>query len=176
MVEMRVILVVVGLLAIPANLAAGPLERVARVKPVSASAERCEIIDSGLYRPSTAPVRFTDATSVTGERFEIDEVEFTRQTRSIPMELGKGFGIRYRLRGLPKNKQVDVRWRVLYPKPGIRGEASWEHGLREATADGTLVHHLLYDFHYAWEMVPGAWTFEVTVDGAPACSVVFQVR
>lgn len=173
---MRGFLVAFALLTIPAHAAPGPTRSIARVKPVSSAAERCEIVEYGLYRPSVAPVRFTDSTSVTGERFEIDEVEFTRQTKAIPLELGKGFGIRYRLRGLPKGRPVDVRWRVVFPRPGIRGASSWEHGLRESTADGTLLHHLLYDFHYTWEMVPGTWTFEVAVDGAPACSFAFQVR
>lgn len=169
----------IGIVAIPAHAGlagSSPNRSIARVKPVSSAAERCEIVEHGLYRPSSTPVRFADSTSVTGERFEIDDVEFTRQTRSIPMELGKGFGIRYRLRGLPKHKPVDVRWRVVYPKPGIRGARFWEHGLRESTADGTLLHHLLYDFHHGWELVPGTWTFEISVDGTPACSFAFQVR
>lgn len=171
---MRVLLLAMAsLVAVPVD-AAPPAKSVARVK--AAPIERCEIVEHGLYRATTSPVKFTDTGSVTGERFEVEEVEFTRQTRAIPMELGKGFGIRYRLRALPKHKPVDVRWRVVYPKPGIRGAAHWEHGLREATADGTLTHHVLYDFHYAWEMVPGTWTFEVIADGLPACSLSFQVR
>src|SRR5688500_8962893 len=64
----------------------------------------CTIIDTGLYKQTGSRVRYDDPTSVTGERFELDEVEFTKQTKTILMQVGRGFGIRYRIDGLPTDR------------------------------------------------------------------------
>src|SRR4051794_18789529 len=72
----------------------------------------CEIIDAGLYVPTSPRTRFDDSNSASGERFEIEEVTFTKQTKVIPLERNLGFGIRYRLRGLSKVKDTRITWRI----------------------------------------------------------------
>jgi len=134
----------------------------------------CEILDYGLYVPSSQRVRYADAGSVTGERFEIDQVRFVKRTTSIASTLGQRFGIRYRLRNVAQSSVV-VTWRVVYPSP-VRRAKSWEHSFRAAPTGGELVHHLLYDFTLASEIVTGSWDFQVLVDGKQACSFAFTVK
>ncbi|HEY5949008.1 MAG TPA: DUF3859 domain-containing protein [Kofleriaceae bacterium] len=134
----------------------------------------CEIIDRGLYVPASQRVRYADPSSVTGERFEISQVRFVRQTTTIEATLGQRFGMRYRLRGLPQ-RAVVITWRVAYPQ-SVRGRKSWELRFRASPDNGELVQHLLYDFVYQSEVVTGRWDFQVLVDGQPACSLAFRVE
>jgi hypothetical protein len=135
----------------------------------------CEILDAGLYVPASERVQFKDPSSVTGERYEIDEVTFTKQTKVVYLDRDKGFGIRYRLRGLSKVKNSRITWRIFYPK-AIRGKPGWEHGDEWASVNGELVQHLLYDFAHDYEKVPGNWRFHVLVDGKPTCNYTFDVK
>jgi hypothetical protein len=134
----------------------------------------CEIIDYGHYRPAAQRVRYTDPTSVTGERFEISDVRFVKQTKHIAASLGQRFGIRYRLRGLAQSSPT-ITWRVTYPSP-VRGAKRWEHSFHATPAGGELVQHLLYDFVFASEVVTGRWDFDVLVDGQRTCSFAFEVQ
>lgn len=165
--------VLLALIAIPTSTSSGAVgtQRASLVKrPVREP--MCEILEYGLYVPTTAPVRFPDPTSVTGERFEIEDVKFLRQTKVVPLELHAGFGIRYRLH-LPANKSSNITWRISFPRPGIRGNSGWEHG---TVATGELTQHLLYNFTNAWEMLAGPWKFQVSVDNQIACTFSFQVK
>ncbi len=135
----------------------------------------CEIIDRGLYVPEEQATRFADDGSVTGERFEIDAIRFTKRTTVIPAERGRGFGMRYRLTQLPTTRAFRVTWRITYPHR-IHKLPGWEHSEVDTAPSGELVQHLLYDFVYDWEAVPGDWRFQVLVDGQPACTLTFQVK
>ena len=134
----------------------------------------CEVIDYGNYVPGATRVRYADARSVTGDRFEIEEVRFTKRTTQIPRELGQRFGIRYRLRGLTQTS-VTVTWRVTFPSK-VRGSPGWEYSFRASPAAGELMQHVLYDFVIASEMVAGRWDFQVLVNGQAACGFAFTVK
>ena len=159
-------LLVVALLLVPAAASRGATT----VQKTAA----CEIIDYGTYKPEAQRVRYVDPGSVTGERFEISNVRFVKQTKQIEASLGQRFGIRYRLRDLAARSQM-ITWRVTYPSP-VRGSKRWEHNFRATPASGELVQHLLYDFVFASEVVTGRWDFAVFVDGQRACSFAFNVQ
>jgi hypothetical protein len=148
---------------------------VAAVQPKRQSEGACEILDAGLYVPAADRVRYDDENSVTGERFEIEEVTFTKQTKVIPLERNRGFGIRYRLRGLSKVKDSHITWRIFYPR-AIRGKPGWERSDHWPAPTGELVQHLLYDLAHDYELVAGTWRFHVLVDGKPTCASSFQVK
>jgi uncharacterized protein DUF3859 len=137
----------------------------------------CEILDHGPYVPISQRSRYADPASVTGSSFVIDEVRFPAQVSTIALDRDAHFGIRYRLRDLPKDRDAVVTWHVRFPKPGIRGSEGWTHELAVTpSARGDSVGLLLYDFDHDWEKVAGTWKFEVAVDGHAACSFDFQVR
>ena len=69
-----------------------------------------------------------------------------------------------------------MQLRTQYPRPGIRGKQRTDFSERKSTADGRLKNFMTYDFDFDWEMVAGAWRFEVLVDGRSACSHTFDVR
>jgi Domain of unknown function (DUF3859) len=167
-------LLMLALIANPSFTSFAPLADAA-VVPKPHAEFGCEIIDAGLYVPTTPKVRYDDANSVSGDRYEIEDVKFTKQTKVIPLERGKGFGIRYRLRGLSKVKESHITWRIFYPR-AIRGKSGWEHSDNWASVNGELVQHLLYDFSADYEMVAGTWRFHVLVDNKPTCAVTFQVQ
>jgi hypothetical protein len=163
-------LAVVVLLLVPAATS----RAATAVQSRTAKEPACEIIDYGLYKPEAQRLRYADPTSVTGERFEISNVRFVKQTKEIEASLGQRFGIRYRLRALPQ-RSMAITWRVTYPS-AVRGSKGWEHNFRAVPANGELVQHLLYDFVFASEVVSGRWSFEVLVDGQRACSFAFTVQ
>src|SRR5688572_22706026 len=127
----------------------------------------CEILDAGIYEATTPRIRYDDPNSVTGERYEIEDVKFTKQTKVIPLERGIGFGIRYRLRNLSKVKDSRITWRIFYPR-AIRGKPGWEHSADWGSVNGELVQYLLYNMTDDVEMVPGTWRFHVLVDNKPS--------
>jgi hypothetical protein len=163
-------LVVVALLLVPTTVSRGATT----VQKRATSEPGCEILDYGNYKPEAQRIRHADASSVTGERFEISNVRFIKQTKQIEASLGQRFGIRYRLRGLAQ-PAVAITWRVTYPSP-VRGSKGWEHSFRATPASGELVQHLLYDFVFASEVVTGRWSFDVLVDGQRTCSFAFNVQ
>jgi hypothetical protein len=164
-------LLVVAFVAVPSTTTVAAV-----AKRVAPREQPCEILEYGLYVPLTTPVRYADSGSVTGERYETDSVEFTKQTKTIAMERGRHFGIRYRLRDLPTNRTVDVKWRITYPRP-IRKSSGWTFVEPwSASSSGELVQHVGYEFVYDWEMVAGDWKFQVFVDEQPACSFTFKAK
>lgn len=131
----------------------------------------CDIVEYGLYEPRSERILVEDAASVTGVSGITDDVEFTTATDVIPRQPGAGFGIRYVAHDVPAG--AVVTWRVVYPTP-LRGFADWHHD--EAVEAGDHVRHVLYDFDHAWEMLPGAWQFEVQIDGQTRCGFAFTVQ
>lgn len=131
----------------------------------------CDIVEYGLYEPRSERILVDDAASVTGVSGITDDVEFTTPTHVIQRALGAGFGIRYVAHHVPAG--AVVTWRVVYPTP-LRGFADWHHD--ETVDAGDHVRHVLYDFDHAWEMLPGAWHFEVQIDGQPRCGFTFTVQ
>ena len=160
-----------ALVMLPIAQARAEMTTIARATPREPS---CEVIDYGHYVAEAQRVRYQDAGSVTGERFEISSVRFDKRTTAIAATLGQRFGIRYRLRGLTQSPVV-VTWRVKYPTP-VRGSKGWEYSFRAAPTAGELVQHLLYNFEVASEMVTGRWDFSVLVNGQTACSFAFSVK
>jgi hypothetical protein len=165
---------VVALLGFVALTARAPVESIAASTTRATPESGCEIIDYGHYVPESTRYRFGDRSSVTGERFEISRVRFTKQTKTIAATLGQRFGISYRLGGLPQ-QAVTITWRIVYPSP-VRGSKGWSHRFQATPARGELVQHLLYDFTAASEMVTGRWDFQVWVDGQQECSFAFRVQ
>jgi hypothetical protein len=143
------------------------------VKPRGES--NCEILDAGLTRSIGEHTRHDDSSSPSGDRYEVEDVEFIRQTKVVPLEIGRAFGIRYKLRGLSKTKASNISWRIVFPRP-IQGKGHWGRGDSFQASNGELVQHLVYELEHSYELVAGTWRFEVNVEGKQACSVAFQVK
>lgn len=131
----------------------------------------CDIVEYGLYEARSERILVDDAASVTGVSGITDDVAFTTPTDVIPRKRGTGFGIRYEAHAVPAG--TVVTWRVVYPE-ALRGFADWHHD--EYVEAGDHMRHVLYDFDHAWEMLPGAWRFEVQIDGQTRCGFTFTVQ
>lgn len=134
----------------------------------------CEITDYGIYVPESKRVRFADRGSVTGDRFEIQQVRFVRRTKTIEPTLGQRFGIRYRITQVT-SPSVNITLRVTYPSP-VRGATGWQHSFVDAPSGDELTGTALYDFVIASELVEGRWRFDVLVDGRQACTFGFLIQ
>jgi len=140
------------------------------VATVPVAEPTCDVLEFGPYLQIGTRRYFDDPHAITGRSFEVDEVEFIRQTTEITRKLRTGFGVRYRVHDLAPN--ASVTWRVKYPH-AIRGVSDWSH---DPELFGDHSHAFLYDFDHAYEMVPGRWEFSVLVDGKTTCDVAFTVK
>jgi hypothetical protein len=119
--------------------------------------DRIEIIEAAIYRFTTGPRtgnRPTDAPDVRA-------VEFSTV---VPAQVGVQFGFKYLVVGEPAGAPVLLNLITRIPAPGIRrpGSGVVTTGTQE-TVDARLGEAIIsgYSFDEQWELVPGAWVFEL---------------
>ncbi len=91
-----------------------------------------------------------------------DHIETT--TNVIPLCLGTGFGMRFRIVGAPAGALADIVaiWR--FPPPGLAVPGSTypavsdEYTYRDTVGSEA---YQTYTFDHRWELVPGTWTLEI---------------
>jgi hypothetical protein len=125
--------------------------------------DRIEIVDSGVYAIE-AGAATPDPNTPTGEVTAVETARNIEATTQIEARLGLEFGFRYTIVGEPAGGEATLDFVILYPDPGIRdpGEPSplRESRYSRAKKVGETI-YLGYGFENDWEIVPGAWTFQI---------------
>ena len=163
-------LLVLALIAVPSTTTVAAV-----VQSAPRREHPCEILDYGFYRAVTSRETVPDEGSVTGDRFETEEIEFTQRTKTIPRVRDKSFGIQYKLTSLATDRDAKITWRITFPR-SIKGKRGWELVENWSAPTGELVQHIGYTFVHDWEMVPGDWKMQILVEDQPACSFTFKVK
>lgn len=125
--------------------------------------DRVEIVEAGVYRAETKSIEQAPGTA-TRQRNILSETKLVASTTRIEAKVGVHFGIRYRLVGQPNNATVKLTSVTLYPAPGLKNpkaDANQLRGEHSLLATIGAVNYRGYVFEQDWEMVPGAWTFEL---------------
>lgn len=98
-----------------------------------------------------------------------DPIEFDLLTRDVPLIQRLGFGLRVRS---DYAEETPVTVVVEHPPFGERAVSVERWDSSVAAGSGALN---IFTFDERYEMVPGAWTFAVEVDGTREVEVTFNV-
>ena len=139
--------------------------------------DRIDIVESGIYRAETATIETAPGTA-TRQRNILSETRLIDSTTRIEAKLGVHFGMRYRVVGRPSLATVKLTSVTLYPAPGLKNpksakiQARGEHSLFATIGQ---INYRGYVFEHDWELVAGAWTFELWDGQRRLASQVFNV-
>lgn len=108
----------------------------------------------------------------------VEDCVLLEQGSVIRPELGKSFGCRMTLPGMPGSAIIDVETQWRFPEPGIAHPVTREllrasNWTWDMIAGGDFI--ALYRFDFANEMVEGAWSMEARYQGRVIASCCFTV-
>lgn len=139
--------------------------------------DRIEIVETGIYRAETATIERAPGTA-SRQRNILSETTLVASTTRVEAKLGVHFGMRYRVVGRPNLATVKLISVTQYPAPGLKNpkagsvQARGEHPLFATIAQ---INYRGYVFEHDWELVPGAWTFELWDGNRKLASQTFHV-
>jgi hypothetical protein len=139
--------------------------------------ERIDIVEAGLYRAQTASIAEAPDTA-SRQRNILSETVLLAPTTRVEAKIGVHFGIRYRVVGRPNNATVKLVSATQYPAPGLKNPKSDSNQTRgEHSLFATIgqINYRGYVFEHDWELVPGAWTFELWDGKRKLASQTFEV-
>ena len=140
-----------------------------------AQASQIEIKDFGFYDLSVdgsvpAPE------DISGERNVVSNIRLQRQTDEIDAQLGRSFGLRFRIAD-PKLVGQTLTLRTIFPPlTNPKDKRTMTTQDRAFVASNTT--ELLYDgyrFDYDWEMAEGIWTYQILHNGRVIAEKKFKV-
>jgi hypothetical protein len=150
---------------------------ISAVHAQGAKIDRAEITEAGIYRAETISIEQAPDTA-TRQRNVLSNTRLVAATTRVEAKLGVHFGIRYRLVGSPNNTTVRLTSVTQYPAPGLKNPKADGNQLRgEHSLFATIGHvnYRGYMFEQDWEIVPGAWTFELWDGKRKLISQTFDV-
>lgn len=139
--------------------------------------DRIEIVETGIYHAETAAIERAPGTA-SRQRNVLSETKLIASTTRVEAKLGVHFGMRYRVVGRPSLATVKLTSVTQYPAPGLKNpkagsvQTRGEHPLFATIAQ---INYRGYVFEHDWELVPGAWTFELWDGNRKLVSQTFNV-
>jgi len=119
---------------------------------------------------------------IAGKRSYVDKSTNIKVTRSIPGKINTIFGVSYNFPPELFDKSVTVESKVTFPKMGLLNPITGKTAYEVKINDKGLVdpndptETLFYRFSEKWEIVPGAWKFEVYLNGKKYIQEIFEVQ
>lgn len=134
-----------------------------------------EILEYGLFAgrvTHTVPL----PKSVSGRMNMLTGVHLLKQTDQVVGMLGRSFGIRFRIRGVPPGARIVLRTEhppLHHPKTGRKMSFSEREAV--VTRDGQL-RYMGYSFDHRYELAEGIWKFKILYRGKVLGEQAFNVR
>jgi hypothetical protein len=121
-----------------------------------------EIVGFGIFDASTTVARH-GYTPSTMAKDDVRGIRFLEYTTDIPAELGVNFGFQYVINSSPKGRPIRVTSVIKFPEGGVKRPGGRLYKESRDTHDVIIGKKALhgYGFDEEWEMVPGAWIFEL---------------
>jgi hypothetical protein len=139
--------------------------------------ERIDVVGKGLYKVETGE-QTPESGLPTGEIALPLKSTNLEETSTVPARIGVEFGLEYKIVGEPAGTDVSLEFVISYPEVGLADPES-STPLRESRFERTKsigeVVYLGYGFENDWELVTGAWTFEIRYDGRKLAEESFTV-
>jgi hypothetical protein len=139
--------------------------------------DRIEIVEVGIYRAETARIE-TAPDTATRQRNVLSETKLIASTTRIEAKIGVHFGVRYRVVGRPNQATIKLISVTQYPAPGLKNPKSTSNQTRgEHPMFATIgqINYRGYVFEHDWELVAGAWVFELWDGNRRLASQTFDV-
>ncbi|MBI3774348.1 MAG: DUF3859 domain-containing protein [Gammaproteobacteria bacterium] len=130
---------------------------------LASAAPGAEIIEFGYYEVQNEGQRFEDPNVTSGVTQAGPIVKLIQQTDDIPIEAGRMFGFRFRLKGFSGKEDIVIREVVTHPsmsRPGQKASTGYEVKLPLIVRRGELIDYAGYSLNHDYEMVEGDWRFE----------------
>lgn len=127
------------------------------------AAPGAEIVEFGYYEVQSEGQRFEDPNVTSGITQTGPIVKLIQQTDAIPIEAGRMFGFRFRLKGFTGKEDIVIREIVTHPsmtRPGQKSSTGYEVKLPLIVRRGELIDYAGYRLNHDYEMVAGDWRFE----------------
>jgi len=139
--------------------------------------DRIDIVETGIYRAQTVSTEQAPDTA-SRQRSLLSETRLLVSTTRIEARIGVHFGMRYRVVGRPADASVRLTSVTHYPAPGLKNPNAGKSLLRgEHPLFATIgqINYRGYVFERDWELVPGAWIFELWDGNRKLASQTFEV-
>jgi hypothetical protein len=134
---------------------------------IASAAPGGEILEFGYYEVQSDGQRYEDQGTTSGVIQAGPTVKLLQQTDVIPIEAGRLFGFRFRLKGFSGKEDIEIREVVTHPpmtRPGQKTSTGFETKLPLIVRHGELSEYAGYSFNHDYEMVEGDWRFEFFYD------------
>ena len=143
---------------------------ISAVAPTGPAMAEIELVRAGIVCPDgrNGPLRDAPDTVLGGVR-EIADLAVDVETRDVPLIPGLGLGIETRWQG---DGPHFVRMLTLHPPMGSTGTTRQSYGKTLIPGDVSV---RAYTFEFAYELVPGVWSLQVTDETGLLLSVDFTV-
>ena len=141
--------------------------------------QSAEVTWAGTYR--VAQAREVDEPSApTGRRYISSGAEPLSETEQISATIGTRFGVGFVLRGAPPGQVVPYRVGWRYPPKGLTNPETrttlfeWRSPPYSCAIDQPCFAG--YPLQHPWELLPGAWTIEIWVEGRKVVERTFELE
>jgi len=129
----------------------------------ASAAPAAEILEFGYYEVQNEGQRYEDNNVTSGVIQAGAIVKLIQQTDIIPIESGRLFGFRFRLKGFTGKEDIEIREVVTHPpmtRPGQKPSSGFETKLQLIVQRGEFSDYAGYSLNHDYEMVEGEWRFE----------------
>ena len=140
----------------------------------SSTGPRVEFTEFGIFQ-TTRVKDVPPPISISGRMSLVANIKMLKRTRLIVGQLGRSFGFRYRLVGLPAGAQVSIR--TIHPKlthPKTGKTMGYSLRTRAASPNGALT-YTGYTFDHRYELAEGIWKFQIVYKGKVIGEQSFKV-
>ena len=130
---------------------------------IAGAAPSAEILEFGYYEVLKEGSRYADPSATSGVIQTGATVKLLQQTNIIPIEPGRLFGFRFRLKGFGDKEDIEIREVVTHPRmtpPELKASTGFETRLSLVMKQGEFSDYAGYSFTHDYEMVEGEWRFE----------------
>ena len=127
------------------------------------SIDRVHVTSVGIYRAVEIGTKPAPSLS-SGAYTHVKDAALVKRGQVVPARKGVRFGFTYRVIGQPLRAQVPLRFVTLYPAPGLVNPKTGKRTGQDEVWDLKAVGEPYVDGYaldHDWEIVPGAWTFQI---------------
>ena len=160
----------------PAQAAKAKQAGVKKTEPATAKITGAKVLEFGIYT-STVTSHEKSPTIADGIKDRARDFKLVRKSTLVDARLGTSIGMKYILRGTPKDGRVTIEVGVLHPpmvnpqthETMTRSSAHFERVIGQPE-------HAVWSFDTQADLVPGDYTIEIVSEGKVLAQKVFRVR
>ncbi|GEM_PF-1396101 len=147
-----------------------------KTEPAAPKVTGVKILEFGIYT-STVVQRIHAASVADGIKDRATDFKLVRKSTLVDARLGTSIGMKYILRGTPKDGHVTIEVGVVHPpmvnpqthETMTRSSANFERVIGQPE-------HAVWSFDTQADLVPGDYTIEIVSEGKVLAQKVFRVR